>query len=128
VLGRELIPFEQEKRYIGIIRPNRGAQQLFNYAASASVEVPRSSRKRRLTSTRRKSKATKRGGIRYNTRNWPFLPRYKFNPDNGQPFGPVGRVQADTSKMAINAMLLQQAGDFIHAGTSAHEPTLGEHS
>jgi hypothetical protein len=40
----------------------------------------------------------------------------------------VGRVQADTSKMQINAMLLQQAGDFIHAGTAVYEPTLGDHS
>src|SRR5207237_10930135 len=33
-VGRELIPFDGEKRCVGLIGPNKDAQRLFNYAAS----------------------------------------------------------------------------------------------
>jgi hypothetical protein len=39
VVGRELIPFDGERRVTGIIGPNKDAQRLFNYAASNAVEL-----------------------------------------------------------------------------------------
>ena len=39
VLGRELQPFDGERRFVGMIRPAKDGQRLFNYAASNAVEI-----------------------------------------------------------------------------------------
>ena len=39
VIGRELIPFEQDRRYVGMIEPNKDAVRLLNYSASSAVEM-----------------------------------------------------------------------------------------
>src|SRR5439155_11855982 len=59
-------------------------------------------------------------------RNFPYLPYRRMV--NGVDLGPPVPIQADMSKMQVNALLLQQAGDFIHSGTGAFEPTLGQNS
>jgi hypothetical protein len=39
VIGRELIPFDGERRWVGMISPQKDAVRLFNYAASGAVET-----------------------------------------------------------------------------------------
>jgi hypothetical protein len=38
-VGRELIPFDSERRWTGIIEPNKDGAKLVNYAASGLVET-----------------------------------------------------------------------------------------
>jgi Phage P22-like portal protein len=128
VIGRELIPFDGKRRWDGIIGPNKDAQRLFNYAASAAAEAAALEPKAPFDVDPEEIEGYEEWWKQANVRNFPYLPRRKFKKGGQLPFGPIGRIQADTSKMQINAMLLQQAGDFIHAGTGAYEPTLGEQS
>lgn len=126
VIGRELIPFDGQRRWVGIISNNKDAQRLFNYAASGSVEQSALETKASHAIDPEAIEGFEEWWKQKNTRNFPYLPykRMKGGRDLGEPV----LIQADMSKMQVNMMLLQQAGDFLHAGTGAFEPTLGQQS
>lgn len=125
-LDRELIPFDNEKRSVGVIEPNMDAQRLFNYAASGSVEMSALETKASHAIDPRQVEGYEPWWNQKNIRNFPYLP-YRRMID-GVDLGPPVPIQADMSKMQVNAMLLAQAGEFIHAGTSTFEPSLGNQS
>lgn len=125
-LQKELIPFDGDKRCVGMIGPNKDAQRLFNYAASGSVEAAALEPKAPFDVDPEEIAGYEQWWQQANTRNFPYLPRRKYV--NGQPMGPIQRIQADTSKMQVNAMLLQQANEFIHAGTFTPDSALGNSS
>lgn len=127
VVGRELIPFDGERRLVGIISQNKDAQRLFNYAASGSVEMAALETKASHAIDVDAIEGYQGWWNQKNIRNFPYLPYKRYTPD-GKDRGEPVPIQADMSKMQVNAMLLQQAGDFIHSGTAAFEPSLGEHS
>ena len=122
-LQKELIPFDGERRCVGMIGPNKDAQRLFNYAASGSVEAAALEPKAPFDVDPEEIAGYEQWWQQANTRNFPYLPRRKYV--NGQPMGAIQRIQADTSKMQVNAMLLQQANEFIHAGTFTPDSALG---
>lgn len=122
-LTRELIPFDGDQRCVGIIEPNKDAQRLFNYAASASVEMAALETKASHAIDPRQIAGYEQWWYQKNTRNFPVLPYTRVV--DGVDLGPPVPIQADMSKMQVNALLLSQAGDFIHAGTSTFEPSLG---
>ena len=62
-----------------------------------------------------------------NVRDLPYI-RYKPTTLQGQMVPPPQRQQADTSKLTLGLQALAMAKDFLHAGTGAFEPTLGQHS
>jgi hypothetical protein len=126
VVGRELIPFDSEKRMVGLIGPNKDAQRLFNYAASASVEMAALETKASHAVDPEAIEGYEGWWNQKNVRNFPYLPYKRFR--GGRDLGEPVPIQADMSKMQINALLLSQSGDFIHAGTSAFEPSLGQNS
>jgi hypothetical protein len=123
-LARQLIPFDGDPRSVGLIEPNKDAQRLFNYAASASVEMAALETKASHALDPRQIEGYEAWWNQKNTRNFPYLP-FRRQID-GQDLGPPVPIQADMSKMQINALLLSQAGDFINAGTSTFEPSLGD--
>jgi len=125
-VGRELIPFDGEKRSVGLISQNKDAQRLFNYAASASVEMAALETKASHAVDPQAIEQYETWWQQKNVRNFPYLPYRRFV--NGQDLGEPVPIQADMSKMQVNAMLLQQAGEFIHAGTATFEPSLGNQS
>jgi hypothetical protein len=127
VIGRELQPFDAERRWVGIIEPNIEAARLFNYAASGAVESAALEPKAPFDVDPEEIEGYEAFWLQANTRNFPYLPRKKFL--HGQWNGaPIGRIQADASKMQINMALLAQAREFIHAGTGAYEASLGQQS
>lgn len=126
VIGRELIPFDGARRWTGIIGPNKDSQRLFNYAASGAVEAAALEPKAPFDVDPEEIEGFEGIYQQANTRNFPYLPRRKWL--HGQMMPPLARIQGDTSKLQMNAMLLQQAGEFIHSGTGAFEPTLGQQS
>jgi hypothetical protein len=125
-VARELIPFDGEKRMVGMIGPNKDAQRLFNYAATGSVEMAALETKASHALDPKQIEGYETWWQQKNTRNFPYLPFSRMV--NGQDYGPPVPIQADMSKMQVNALLLQQAGEFIHAGTSTFEPSLGNQS
>jgi hypothetical protein len=63
VLGRELQPFDEERRFEGVIGPNMDAQRAYNYALSSAVEGAALEPKAPLAS-RGSSRGTARSGSR----------------------------------------------------------------
>lgn len=126
VIGRELIPFNAERRWVGIIGPNKGAARLFNYAASGAVEAAALEPKAPFDLDPEEIEGYEAWWAQANVRNFPFLPRKKYL--HGQVSGEVHRLQADTSKTQLNIMLLEKANEFLQTGTAAYKPVLGAES
>lgn len=125
VLGRELQPFDGERRFQGVIEPQKDAVRMYNYAASGAVESAALEPKAPFDIDPQEIEGYEGIWAQANVRNFPYLPRKKVL--NGQVL-PLMRIQADGSKMQMNLALLQQAENFIHTGTGAFQPTLGQES
>ena len=126
VVGRELIPFDGERRITGIIGPNKDAQRLFNYAASNAVELAALEPKAPFVLDPQQIEGYEALWQEANTRNLPYLPiNLRIG---GQVMGPPQRMQVDAGRLGPSMALMAQAGDFIHSGTGAFEPTLGQDS
>jgi hypothetical protein len=77
-VGRELIPFDKGKRMVGLIGPNKDAQRLFNYAASASVEMAALETKASHAVDPEAIEGYEGWWNQKNVRNFPYLPYRRF--------------------------------------------------
>ena len=127
VIGRELIPFEAQRRWVGIIEPNEDAARLLNYSASSAVELASLESKAPYLMVEGQEEGHEQEFQLANVRNFPYL-RYKNVSLNGTPAPPPQRTQVDTSRLGPSMVLLQQAREFIHQGTAAFESALGQES
>jgi hypothetical protein len=125
VIGRELIPFESERRWVGLIEPNKDAVRLLNYSASSAVEMASLETKAPYTMVEGQEEGHEQEWQLANVRNFPYL-RYRNVSLNGTPAPPPQRTQVDTSRLGPSMLLLQQAREFIHQGTGAFESALGQ--
>ena len=125
VVGRELIPFESERRWVGMIEPNKDAVRLLNYSASSAVEMASLETKAPYTMVEGQEEGHEQEWQLANVRNFPYL-RYRNVSLNGTPAPPPQRTQVDTSRLGPSMLLLQQAREFIHQGTGAFESALGQ--
>lgn len=125
-VGRELIPFDQERRWVGIIEPNMDSARLVNYSASGAVETLSLEPRAPFDVDPEEIKGYEAFYQQSNVRNFPYMPRHKVV--RGQLMPPLARVQADTGKLQMSMMMLEHAKDFVHIGTGAYEPTLGKES
>ena len=125
VIGRELIPFGQERRYVGMIEPNKDAVRLLNYSASSAVELASLETKAPWLMVEGQEEGHEQEWQLSNVRNFPYL-RYSPVSLNGQPAPPPQRTQVDASRLGPSMLLLQQAREFIHEGTGAFESALGQ--
>ena len=125
VIGRELIPFGQERRYVGMIEPNKDAVRLLNYSASSAVEMSSLETKAPYMMVEGQEEGHEKEWQLSNVRNFPYL-RYSPVSLNGIPAPPPQRTQVDASRLGPSMLLLQQAREFIHEGTGAFESALGQ--
>ena len=125
VIGRELIPFEQDRRYVGMIEPNKDAVRLLNYSASSAVEMSSLETKAPYMMVEGQEEGHEQEWQLANVRNFPYL-RYSPVSLNGVPAPPPQRTQVDASRLGPSMLLLQQAREFIHEGTGAFESALGQ--
>ena len=125
VVGRELIPFGDERRWVGMIEPNKDAVRLLNYSASSAVEMASLESKAPYTMVEGQEEGHEQEWQLANVRNFPYL-RYRNVSLNGSPAPPPQRTQIDTSRLGPSMLLLQQAREFIHQGTGAYESALGQ--
>ena len=124
VLGRELQPFDGERRFVGMIRPAKDGQRLFNYAASNAVEIAALEPRAPFLMAEGQNEGYERMWEQANTRNFPSL-IYKPTTIAGQPAPPPQRVPVDASRMSTSMALMQQADAFIQTTTAVFDPALG---
>lgn len=126
-VGVELIPFDGERRWMGITEPNMDAVRLINYSASNAVEMAALEPRAPWMIAEGQDEGHEQEFIYANIRNLHAI-HYKPTSLLGQPVGPPQRVQADVSRLGPSMMLLQQAREFLHSGTGAFEAALGQAS
>lgn len=126
-VGRELIPFDAERRFVGMIEPNMDGQRFFNVAATTTAET--------MLQEPRNTWILAEGqdaGFEREFDEAHIRPRsrvhYKPVTHNGELAPVPRREQADTSKLSLSIQALSTASEFIHAGTFAFEPSLGQNS
>lgn len=123
VVGVELQPFDAERRWQGVIEPAMDGQRLFNHAASSAVELAALEPKAPFDIDPQEIEGYEPFWQQANIRNLPYLPRHKVI--NGQPTGPLQRIQTDSGKLTHSMQLLQMADQFVQASTATFEPSLG---
>lgn len=126
VIGRELQPFDSERRWSGIIGPAKDGQRLYNYAASAAVELVALEPRAPFVADPRQIEGYEAHWQQANTRNFPYLPYNATIDGMPEPLPPPQRTQVDSNKMGPTMLLLQQADDFIQSATGIHDPSLGK--
>jgi hypothetical protein len=124
VLGEELQPFDDQRRFFGMVRPAMDAQRLFNYAASGLAEMAALEPKAPFIADPKQIENYEAWWQQANVRNFPILPA-NFVVD-GQVLGPPQRATVDTNRLGPSMMLLQNADDFIQSSTSTFDPALGQ--
>jgi hypothetical protein len=124
VIGRELQPFDSERRWVGIYGPNKEAARMLNYAASGSIEAAALEPRAPFDVDPEEIEGFEAFYAQANIRNFPYLPRHKYL--HGQIMPALQRIQADSSKVQINTILLQQAREFLYQGTGAYKEALGQ--
>lgn len=125
VLGRELQPFDGERRWEGMVRQSRDGQRMFNYAASTLVERMALEPKAPFIGAEGQFEGHEQEWMQANVRNMPFL-EYKPTSLGGNLAPPPQRSQIDGAGMSLALQALQQAKGFIQASTSVYAPSLGD--
>jgi len=125
VIGRELQPFDDERRWSGVIGSAKQAQRTYNYAASSIIETMSLMPKAPWLVQEGQISGYESLWQQSNTRNFPVLP-YKPVNNAGQPAPPPQRIQVDTAAMGPALELLVQADNFIQSTTSTWDPSLGK--
>lgn len=123
VVGEELQPSDDERRYEGMVRPSRDSQQGFNAMVSKWVETVGLAPIPPFQVAEGQVEGYEAWYQAANTRTLPYLP-YRQADLEGRPAGPPLRTQVDTPIQAIagSVQLFDQA---IQSTTGMHDPSLG---
>lgn len=124
VLGRELQPFDQERRWTGVIGPAKDSQRTFNFALSTAVEMTALEPKAPWIGAEGQFENHESEWQQANIRNFPYL-EYKPTTIGDKPAPPPQRAQVDVGRLGPSMALLQQADGWVQATTSTFDPTLG---
>lgn len=126
-LGRELQPFDEERRYMGIIEPAMDPQQLHNYACSTMVENMAAEPRAPFIGYAGQFEGFEDQWRQVNVRNFPYL---EVNPvvdaATGQMLPLPQRVQVDSSKMQLSLMAIQEARNMTQTATAIFDASLGK--
>ena len=124
VLGSELQPYDERRRFAGMITNAKDGQRLYNYAASSMVEGMALEPKAPFIGVEGQFEGHEAQWLQANTRNFPYL-EYRPRDLNGTPAPPPQRAQVDGTRMNLAVMALREADGFIQSTTAVHEPSLG---
>lgn len=125
VIGRELQPFDDERRFEGIVRPARDGQKMFNASASTVVERMMMEPKVPFVMANGQQEGFEAQWQQANRRNMPYL---LYNPTSaaGQTLPPPQRAQIDQSGTSLAMMGLEQARHLVQTATFVYDPGLGK--
>lgn len=124
-IGRELQPFDGERRWVGMIGPAKDGARLTNYAASGAVELASLEPKAPWQGEEGVFEGHEKEYAESAIRNVPFLQYKRTNLDGVATSAPA-RVQVDTSRMGPSMELLRMGRDFVQTATSTFDPALGK--
>jgi len=120
----EVQPYDEERRYMGLIEPAMDAQRLYNYAACTLIEDLQVESKAPYITPVEAIEGYEEYWKNANRKNYPYLP-YNGRAKNGEATPPPQRAQVDTSRMSLALQTLQMADQFIQASTNIYDPSLG---
>ncbi len=123
VFGEELIPVDGDRRWQGMIRPARDAQQAFNYGFTTLVERAAKEPKTPYMVDPKQIEGYETQWAQANTRDFPWLPYNTMV--NGQVVPPPARAQLDATGLSIAQIVIGTAKDGVQSATAIFDPGLG---
>lgn len=124
-IGIELIPFDGERRWVGMIAGAMDSQRLVNYSASQAVKMAALEPQAPWQGEEGVFENHEQEYAQTNTRKFPFL-QYKPTNSSGQRSTAPARVQVDVSRLGPSMQLLQMGKDFVQRAMFTFGPGLGE--
>lgn len=124
VIGKELQPFDSDRRFVGIIGPAKDAQRLYNFSATSAIEMAALEPKAPWIMAEGQDEGWEAEWQQSNIRNIPAL-HYKPTSLGDKQVPPPARAQVDVGRLGPSMMLLQQADTFIQGSTATYDPSLG---
>lgn len=125
VIGRELQPFDHERRWAGMMTNAKDGARLTNYAASGVVEMAALEPKAPWMGVEGVFEGHTEEFDQSNYRNIGRL-QYRATGLNGQPAPPPTRVPVDMSRLGPNMQLLSMGKDFVQSSMATYGPALGQ--
>jgi len=125
VIGRELQPFDGERRWVGLVRGARDGQQFANYSASNVVEAMALEPKAPWIMAEGQDEGFEDEWDQANRRNFQRL-RYKPTTVDGQLAPPPQRSLTDGSKLTLALQSFSMARELVQTATAFHQPSLGQ--
>lgn len=125
VIGREIVPFNTERRWMGIISSNKDSQRVFNYAGSQAVLKSSLEPLQQTVIDPRQIEGYEAWWNNRNNKQLPYLPVIR---DQQKGWGDPTLLETDNSQVGTSVLLMQQAMGWTHTGTGAFEAALGQGS
>ena len=124
-IGKELQPFDADRRYVGMIRPTRDAQKFHNYSASSFAERMALEPRVPYIGAEGQFAGHEEEWKKANVRNFPYL---EYNPKSheGTLLPPPQRAQLDATGMSLSLEGLNVSNDWIQAATGIYDASLGK--
>lgn len=126
-IGKELIPYDGKRRWIGMISNAKDGVRLTNYAASGAVRMAALEPEAPWMMEEGQDEGHELEFLQSNTRGIPIHYRMK-NTEGGQAREKPSRVQVDVSRLGPNMQLLSMGKDFVQRATAMFPPSLGENT
>lgn len=123
-IAEELIPFDEERRWLGMTYRAKDGARLTNYAASNAVKMAALEPLAPYTADPKQIEGYEAFWKRSNTTAFPYLPVHRVI--DGQVVEPPQRVQADMSRLGPSMQLLAMGKEFVQSATSTFDPALGK--
>jgi hypothetical protein len=127
ILGTELQPFDDRRRFSGMITDARDAQRFYNYSASSFVEGMALEPKAPWVMPEGQDEGHEEEWQQSNVRNFPVL-HYKPTALGEKLVPPPQRAQVDGSRMNLAALGMNEARGMIQQTTAVHEASLGSNT
>ena len=123
VTGDEVLPYDNQRRYEGIVRPARSSCQGLNYVTSKFVETIGLTPIPLLQLDPAAIDGYDDWYKALNTRTLPYAP-YRSYDDEGRELRPPTRLPSDPNIQALSAGV-QMFGEMIKSTSAVPDPTLG---
>jgi hypothetical protein len=125
VIGHELQPYDDQRRFVGMIGPAKDVQRAYNFGISGVVEAIALETKPMWLVYAEQIEGYESWWQQQNLRNFPYLPHKPIRGANNELLPAPQRIQVDGSKMQAAMALVGQMDQAIQAATATFSPSLG---
>jgi len=125
VVGEEVLPYDDERRVMGIVRPGKDPNYGFDAMASKLVEVVAQTPIPGVMMAAGQDENFETEWNLSTTRSLGRL-RYNFKDAEGNPVGPPTQVPREAGPIQPIAMSLAMFDEAVQTGTRSHDPSLGK--